>query len=496
MDTVGKKVYLVGAGPGNPGLLTRRAWELLQRADVIVYDRLVGEGIISSFPLHAECIDVGKEPGDHPIPQEQIHELLFSKAMEGKTVVRLKGGDPFIFGRGGEEALFLARRGIEVEVVPGVSAALAVPALAGIPLTHRGVSTSFLVVSGHDPDRLPWEAIIRFPGTLVVLMGARNLPCIVERLLVGGMRADRPAALVMEGSTAWQKTLVGNLGNIGEKAQKEGFLNPLVFIVGEVVALHQDLAFFEHRPLLGKRLLFTGTTTESFAFPVLTELGVEILHYPTVRIEFSPEALREARESIAECDVLLLSSKNAVAAFREMVQRFHLDLRFLGKVKIAVVGRKTAQDLASMGIFPDYCPPSFTILHLLEMLPEGKGGKALVFTSQLGGEEAMCGLTQKGYRVQRVSVYQSLPNWQVQDGIRRALKRGVDAIVFTSPSSFRYFEACLRGDWKCPAETLLIAIGPTTARFIEKQGFQSISFPEEHTLEGIEAFLQERWMAE
>ncbi|MGC8777121.1 MAG: uroporphyrinogen-III C-methyltransferase, partial [Candidatus Caldatribacteriaceae bacterium] len=481
VSLVGKKVYIVGAGPGDPGLLTRRAWELVQRAEVIVYDRLVGEGIVALFPEGAECIYVGKEPGNHPVPQEEIHEILRARAEEGKMVVRLKGGDPFIFGRGGEEALFLVREGFEVEVVPGVSSALAVPALAGIPLTHRGVSSSFLVVSGNDFSILPWETMASFSGTLVVLMGARNLSSIVEKLLAMGVRKDLPVALVMEGSTARQRTLVGTLSNIAVKAQEAGFANPLIFVAGEVVNLHQTLTFLEHRPLFGRRLLFTGTTMESFSFPVLAELGVEVLHYPTVRIELCPEALEEAWKALPGCQILLLSSKNAVAAFREMARRFRLDLRHLAGLKIAVVGKKTAQELASMGLFPDYCPSSFTVRHLLALFPKGKGERVLLLTSQIGGEEALQGFTEKGYVVQKVSVYRNVPNLGVREGIRSALENGVDAVVFTSPSSFHSLEACLGGNLEMLARTLLVSIGPTTARFIAQRGLQSVSFPEEHT---------------
>lgn len=493
MKMMGKKVYIVGAGPGDPGFLTRRALEVLQEAEVIIYDRLVGEGIMALFPPDAECIDVGKEPGSHPVPQRAIEELLREKAREGKRVVRLKGGDPYVFGRGGEEALFLLQEGVEVEVVPGVSSALAVPALAGIPLTHRGMSASFMVVSGHDLEKLNWEVLVRFSGTLVVLMGARNLGMFIEELRKRGKPAHLPVALIMEGATAKQRVLLGTLGDIADRAEQSGFRNPLVLVLGEAVFLREKLALWERRPLFGKRLLITGTTRESFAFPLLGELGVEILHYPTVHIKFFPEALSALYHRIAECRILLLSSKNAVWAFREMLRTYRVDARYFQGVSFVVVGRKTARELESIGIFPDYLPSSFTVSALSEVLPPGKGELALILTSQIGGEEGERMLAERGYRAERIALYRSLPHWRVKDWIRGALQQGIDAAVFTSPSSFSYLEEMLEGSRELLAGVLLVAIGPTTARFMEKRGFPAVDFPEEHTLEGVETFLLRRW---
>ena len=489
---MGKRVSIVGAGPGDPGLLTRRAWETLRQAEVIVYDRLVGEAVMALFPPEAECIDVGKEPGNHPVPQQTICELLKKKAQEGKRVVRLKGGDPFVFGRGGEEALFLLQEGIEVEVIPGLSAALAVPALAGIPLTHRGMSSAFLVVSGHDLSILDWELLVRFSGTLVVLMGAKNLSVLVGELLRWGKPADLPAAVIMEGTTAQQKTVLGCLGDIAEKAAD--LQNPLVLVVGEVVTLSGRLNFRERRPLFGKRLLFTGTTGESFTFPALAELGVEVLHYPTVCIDFVAESRKEAHQLLPESQLLILSSKNAVRAFQELVSGYRLDLRKLQAVKIAVVGRKTAQALAAMGLFPDYCPSSFTASALLEVLPEGDGARALLLTSQIGGEELIKGLEGKGYLVRKIVAYRSLPNWGVKDRLEKVLQRGVDAAVFTSPSSFRYLEAMFPQVASLLRDVTVLAIGPSTASYIGRRGLPVMDLPEEYTLEGIERLLRERWM--
>jgi uroporphyrinogen III methyltransferase/synthase len=489
-----KRVCIVGAGPGDPGLLTRHAWETLQQAEVIVYDRLVGEAVVSLFPPEAECIDVGKAPGNHPVPQEAICELLKKKAQEGKRVVRLKGGDPFIFGRGGEEALFLLQEGIEVEVIPGMSAALAVPALAGIPLTHRGMSSGFLVISGHDLSHLDWELLVRFSGTLVVLMAAKNLGVLVGELLRRGKPADLPAAVIMEGTTARQRTVLGHLGDIAEKTETEGLQNPLVLVVGEVVTLSTQLNFRERRPLFGKRLLFTGTTAETFTFPTLTDLGVEVLRYPTVCIDFVAESLKEAYHLLPESQLIILSSKNAVKAFQELISGYRLDLRKLQAVKIAVVGRKTAQALAAMGLFPDYCPSSFTTSALLEMLPEGDGTRALILTSQIGGEELIRGLEGKGYLVRKIAAYRSLPNWGIKDRMEKVLQRGVDAAVFTSPSSFRYLEAMFPQVDSFFQETAVLAIGPSTADYIGKRGLPVMDLPEEHTLEGIEKLLRERWV--
>lgn len=487
------KVYIVGAGPGDPGLLTRRAWEVLQSADVVVYDRLVGEALVALFPQGAECIDVGKEPGHHPFPQEAIHELLKQKAQEGKRVVRLKGGDPFVFGRGGEEALYLAREGIEVEVIPGVSSALAVPALAGIPLTHRGISPSFMVVSGHNLENLEWEVLARFSGTIVVLMGAKHLRTLTETLQKWGKPASLPASLIMEGATSRQRVLMGTLGDIAEKAEEAGFQNPLVLVLGEVVSLREFLSFWERRPLFGKRVLVTGTTTDSFTFPTLVELGAEVLRYPTIRIALCLESFEELYGKIPSCRLLLFSSKNAVAAFRRFVQSYRLDIRSLYSVRLAAVGRKTAQELESMGLFPDYLPAAFTASHFLEVLPEGRGEMAILLTSQIGGEEGKKALVAKGYRVEKVALYQSLPNWEVKDRVKAVLQRGVDAAVFSSPSSFRYLEEMLEGNRELLEGVCLVAIGPTTASYIRQRGFQVVDLPEEYTLEGVAKVLLARW---
>ncbi|MEN3186892.1 MAG: uroporphyrinogen-III C-methyltransferase [Atribacterota bacterium] len=487
------KVYIVGAGPGDPTLITRKAWEVLQNAEVIVYDRLVGEAIVSLFPHGAECIDVGKEPENHPFPQEAIQELLKKKAQEGKRVVRLKGGDPFIFGRGGEEVLSLIREGIEVEVVPGLSSALAVPALAGIPLTHRGVSTSFMVVSGHDPENLEWEAMARFSGTIVVLMGAKNLRTLTEGFQKWGKPTSLPASLIMEGATTRQRVLVGTLGDIAEKAERAGFRNPLVLVVGEVVSLREYLSFWEKRPLFGKRILVTGTTMDSFAFPSLSTLGAEVFRYPTVRIEFDHQSLEELYQKVPSCHLLFFSSKNAVMAFRSFMQSYRFDMRNLVGISLAAVGRKTAQELESMSLYPDYLPSSFTASALSEVLPEGRGKLALILTSQIGGEEGSKVLAEKGYRTEKIALYRSLPNWEVKDRIRVVLRSGVDAVVFSSPSSFQYLEEMLEESRALLNGVYLVAIGPTTARFIHRRGFHVVDLPEEYTLEGVEKALLARW---
>ncbi|MBW1992326.1 MAG: uroporphyrinogen-III C-methyltransferase, partial [Deltaproteobacteria bacterium] len=340
------KVYLVGAGPGDPGLITVKGLQLLHRAEVIIYDQLASPDLLTAARPEAQLIYVGKKAGAHALPQEDINRLLIDKAREGKTVVRLKGGDPFVFGRGGEEAEALAAAGIPFEVVPGVTAAVAVPACAGIPVTHRGLASLVTLVTGHeDPAKpesaIPWDILARTQGTLVFLMGVKNLAENCRRLLEGGRAPHTPAAVIQSGTLPDQRTVTGTLADIAAKAREADLRPPAVLVVGEVVALRERLNWWETRPLWGRVAVVTRTREQASALvELLAEAGARCLEVPTLEIlppeDFSP--LDAALERLPEYDWIIFTSANGVKAFMARLFDRKLDVRALGQAKLAAIG--------------------------------------------------------------------------------------------------------------------------------------------------------------
>ncbi|MGB9809245.1 MAG: uroporphyrinogen-III C-methyltransferase, partial [Caldanaerobacter sp.] len=360
-------VYIVGAGPGDIGLLTQKALEVIKKADVLVYDRLVNRKIIEMVKESAELIDVGKEPGVNKNPQEEINEILLKKAKEGKKVVRLKGGDPFIFGRGGEEAIYLLENGVSFEIVPGVSSFSAVPSYAGIPLTHRGVSSSFFVMSGHDLE-VDWQKIACLNTTLVFLMGISNLAEIAENLIEHGMAPETPSAVIMEGTTPRQRSVFAPLKDIARVAKEEGIKNPAVFVVGKVVELKDKLSWYEKKRLFGKRILITRPKEQAYEMEkALKEEGAEVLVIPTIKIINQKENIREFLNCIEKFNHTVFTSSNAVLSFMEGVRENRYDLRRL-KTKIVAIGEKTAKALENFNIYPDLVPEKYTSEDLEEVL--------------------------------------------------------------------------------------------------------------------------------
>ena len=361
-------VYLVGAGPGDAGLLTLRGAELLGRADVVVHDALVNPDLLRLAPAGAEIIYGGKRAKDHAIPQDDLNQLLIAKAREGKCVVRLKGGDPYVFGRGGEEAEELADAGIHFEVVPGISSIVAGPNYAGIPLTHREHCSSFTVITGHeDPAKpetaLDYDQLARTPGTKVVLMGVERIRQIAESLVAHGMDKATPVGMVRWGTTGRQQSIEGTLGTIADVVSREKFSAPAVTIIGGVVKLRGKLNWFEHRPLFGQRIVVTRTREQASQLSrQLLELGAEVLEIPTIKMQPPDErvALVEALQGIGEYDWLVFTSPNGVTSFFEYFFKAFDDLRAIGNVRIAAVGPATAAKLKE--------------LHLrVEVMPEAHG---------------------------------------------------------------------------------------------------------------------------
>ncbi len=381
------KVYLIGAGPGDPGLITVRGLALLRRADVVVYDQLASPELLKEAPAGAELLYVGKKAGAHAVPQGGINELLVHRARAGLTVVRLKGGDPFVFGRGGEEAEELAAAGIPFEVVPGVTSAVAVPAYAGIPVTHRRYTTLVTFITGHeDPAKeastIPWAALGQNPGTLVFLMGVKNLGENCRRLIDAGRAADTPAAVIQSGTTLSQRTVVGTLATIAERAREAGIKPPAVLVVGGVVELAETLKWWENRPLWGKTALVTRSRDQaSRLVDLLGAAGARCLEVPTIEIippaDFAP--LDAALQHLSRYEWVIFTSANGVSAFMDRLFHLGQDVRVLGRARLAVIGPATAEALRGYGLVADVVPDTFRAEGLLSVLePKLLGGRRIL----------------------------------------------------------------------------------------------------------------------
>src|SRR5688572_4735884 len=360
-------VYLVGAGPGDAGLLTMRGAELLQRADVVVYDALVNPSLLQLVPKGAEIIYGGKRAKDHAIPQDELNTLLVAKAREGKTVVRLKGGDPYIFGRGGEESEELATANIPFEVIPGVSSIVAGPNYAGIPLTHRDHCSSFTVITGHeDPTKeesaLDWNQIARLPGTKVILMGVERIGALSSSLIAGGMPPKTPVGMVRWGTTGRQHSIEGTLETIAKVVADTGFKAPAVTVIGDVVKLRKKLNWAERRPLFGQRIVVTRTREQASALShQLVERGADVLEVPTIRIEAPDDrqSLIESFTGLGEYDWIIFTSPNGVTQFFEYFFKSYEDVRDLGALRIAAVGPATAAKVREYHLKVDLMPERF-----------------------------------------------------------------------------------------------------------------------------------------
>ena len=475
-------VYLVGAGPGDPGLLTVRGAEVLAGADVVVHDRLAETSLLDLAPGTAERIDVGKSPGA-PVPQADINALLVERGRAGEQVVRLKGGDPLVFGRGGEEAEALRAAGIPFEVVPGVTSAVAVPAYAGIPVTHRGLSTSFTVVTGHsrhaaDTD-VDWDALARMGGTIVVLMGVAHRAEIAGRLVAGGLSPATPVAAVRWGTRPGQRTVRTTLGDL-DAVELEP---PVTLVIGKVAGL--DLRWFEDRPLLGRRVVVTRARQQASGLADrLRRAGAEVVLVPTIEIVQADDggvALAGAAARVREFDWVVLTSVNAV-------ERLFADLRdarSLGDTRVAAVGRATADALAARGVAADLVPERAVGEALVTAFPEGPG-RVLVPQGDLAGESLGEGLAAKGWSVEVVEAYRTVPARPAADVLAAAAK--ADAIAFTSGSTVeRYLDAA-----GAPAVPPVVAcIGPVTAAAARERGLDVTVVAGEATVDGLVGALVE-----
>ena len=499
-------VYLVGAGPGDPGLITVKGLECVRRADVVVADFLADDRLVSEAPPQAERIRVPWRPGR----QEEINNLLVRHSEAGKTVVRLKGGDPFVFGRGGEEGLHLQRHGIPFEVVPGVTAAVAVPAYAGIPVTHREITSTMTVVTGHEsPDKsrtdLDWEAFAKRIGTLIFYMGARNLPFIVERLIEHGRPKDTPIALIQWGTTPKQRTLVGTLDNIVSRSRPASFTPPVLIVVGEVVSLRSQLDWFESKPLFGVRALVTrardqaGELSES-----LVRQGAEPVEAPLIQIE-APDDWSETDAALSDLsgfDYVVFTSGNAVKAFFSRLVEQGLDARALGGVRVAAVGRATAGALQGRGIEADCQPDVFRAENLVETLAGNRDlrdARILFPAADIAGPAVVEGLAGAGASVTRITVYRTVMEERLPDGIASMLEdRKIHLAVFASSSAVSAFTKAVGPDRlkRLAGGVRIACIGPATAKTAAEAGLSVDIVPAQATVPAlVDAIVRDRLAA-
>ncbi len=490
------KVYLVGAGPGDPGLLTLKAKNLLETADVVVYDYLAYPELLDHAPV-AEKIYVGKTAGCHTLSQEEINQLLIKKAKEGKMVVRLKGGDPFIFGRGGEEAQVLIKENISFEIVPGVSSAIAVPAYAGIPLTHRAYASSVAFITGHeDPTKVDsainWEKLATGVDTLVFLMGVGRLPQIVEQLLRYGCSPEKPVAIVRWGTLPEQQTIVGKLANITKLAEKEGIKPPAIIVIGEVVKLRETLNWWEKKPLFGKKILITRTLGQAGEMArQLQALGARCHIFPTIEIVPPTDyaLLDKAIVHLNEYDWCLFTSVNGVKYFRKRLEQLDKDVRALGSVKIGVIGEKTALALQDWGIKPDLMPQEFRAEALAEALKNQgiNGKKVLLARAEKARDILPETLKSAGAEVDIIPVYRTVLPKANKDKLKEILDKGLDIVVFTSSSTVKHLAEMVSPE---PLGALLqgvtiACIGPITAQTAKELGLKVTIMPKTYTIKAL-----------
>ncbi len=493
------KVYLVGAGPGDPGLLTLRGKYLLERAEVVVYDYLANRKLLRHVPDSAEYVYAGKKGGaEHKHTQEEINQMLVDFALAGKVVVRLKGGDPFIFGRGGEEVEVLSKQNVPFEVVPGVTSATAAATYAGIPITHRGYTASVAFLTGHeDPTKsdsnIDWSKLATGAGTIVVYMGIKNLPIIVDNLLKHGRNPKTPVAVVRWASTPEQRSVVGTLDTITEIVKNAGIKPPSLIIVGEVVNLRKTIDWFEKRPLFGRRIIVTRTRSQaSELIAGLEEYGADCFECSTINIQpmDSYETLDIELERIKEYHWIIFSSLNGVNYFFKRLFEKGMDSRDLKGPDIAVVGKATADLLHSYGIHADLIPSVFTSEGLAEsMLDQGVEGRNVLIPRAMKGREILPEtLRGAGAQVTLAPVYKNIPPQGRKDELRDELETGkVDMVTFTSSSTVRNFlrmvDAKDEGELKLLLEGVKIAaIGPITAKTVTDNGLTVDVQPEKHTI--------------
>ncbi|MCZ6680207.1 MAG: uroporphyrinogen-III C-methyltransferase [Candidatus Poribacteria bacterium] len=482
MSTKYGKVYLVGAGPGDRKLITLKGIECLQRADVVIYDLLVNVKLLEHCPPHTEKIYGGKMVGEQHTRQTQIDDLMIRHAQAGKTVVRLKGGDPFIFGRGGEEALTLVAAGINFEIVPGITSAIAAPAYAGIPLTQRGYASSVAFVTGHSAalsgdSTIRWKALATAVDTLVILMGVGHLREVTQRLIEHGRKPETPTVLVRWGTTPQQETLEGTLADIAQKAEAVGFRSPAAIVVGEVSALRERLRWFDQKPLFGRQIIVTRALAQASDFAeCLESYGAEVIQFPTIEIQpiHDNPTLDEAIARLHTYNWVIFTSLNAVECFYGHLRKNGKDARWFAQTRICAVGPKTVSALARIGICADFVPSQSRGKVIAAELAHVDGRRILLPRAKIAPDDLPNGLRAKGAIVDTIPIYDTIKaSAEARSAIEVDLLDGrIDMVTFTSSSTVTNFLEMFEG--QSPAALLdkahIAVIGPSTAATVEQNG--------------------------
>ncbi|MBI4804916.1 MAG: uroporphyrinogen-III C-methyltransferase [Desulfovibrio sp.] len=495
-------VYLIGAGPGDPGLITLKAKHVLETADVLVYDYLANKAFLDFRRPDAEVIYVGKKGGDHTLAQGDINKLLVAKAKEGKVVARLKGGDPYVFGRGAEEAEELLEEGLTFEVIPGVTSAVAAPAYAGIPITHRKFASSVSFITGHedptkDESAHNWPALAQAASTLIFFMGVKNLPDISRRLIEGGRDPKTPAALVRWGTTCHHRSMVSTLADIPRDAKEQGFKSPSLLVVGDVVQLHDKLNWFEKRPLLGKGVVVTRSREQaSDLVRTLADMGACTWEYPTIDVVplVDTTPVREAAGRLACFDWIVFTSVNGVKYFWHELSAMGLDARAFGSLKVAAIGPATAQALAERGIRADFVPEKYIAESVVEgLLALQIGGKKVLIPRAAQAREVLPEeLSRAGAQVEVLPVYETKLAEQDPDEVIAAIEEGeIHYLTFTSSSTVDNFFQMIPATRLAPLRTKvkIACIGPITSATLKKHGFEPDIQPEAYTIPALAAAL-------
>jgi uroporphyrinogen III methyltransferase / synthase len=484
-------VYLVGAGPGDPGLMTRRSLELIADADSIYYDRLIPDGALDGAREDAELIYVGKQPGVPSVPQDEIGERLIESAKAGRSVVRLKGGDPFVFGRGGEEGEALRAAGVEFEVVPGVTAGVAATAYAGIPVTHRDDASAVAFVTGHeDPEKaetaLDWPALAAFPGTLVFYMGVKRLSENAASLIEGGRDPEQPAAAIERGTWPGQRTVTATLGTIAASVEREAIKAPALIVIGDVAARREELHWLERRPLHGRTVVVTRARAQaSGVAKTLQGLGAQVVELPAIRIESltGTDAARGAAKAIGDYDLICLTSPNGVKLLFEAISEAGLDARALAGATVAAIGPGTARALAAEGIAADVIPERFVAEALVEVLEdvEVDGKRVLIARAAEARDVLPDALRERGASVDVVALYETVREAPDEKAIAAA--QGADYVTFTSSSTVKNLTEAL-GE-RFPAAARIVSIGPVTSETVREAGLEVAVEADRHDVDGL-----------
>jgi uroporphyrinogen III methyltransferase/synthase len=489
--------YLVGAGPGDPGLMTARALELIATADVVLYDRLIPDGALDAAREDAELVYVGKRPGEVAMPQEEIQRRIAAEAAAGRSVVRLKGGDPFVFGRGGEEAEELREAGVPFEIVPGVTAGVAAPAYAGIPVTHREDASAVAFVTGHeDPAKeesaIDWEALARFPGTLVLYMGVKNLPAIAERLIAAGRDPGEPAAAIERGTHTGQRAVTATASTLPEAVREAGLGAPAILLFGPVAARRERIAWLERRPLHGRKVVVTRARAQASGLAhTLAGLGAEVIELPAIRIEptINSSEVAAALEALHTYALVCLTSPNGVRLLFEAMADRALDARALANATVAAIGPGTARELRRHGVIADVVPPRSIAESLIEALAdvEVEGRPVLIARAREARDVLPEALAERGAEVDLVALYETVREQADPEAIAAA--GDADYVTFTSSSTVRNFLAAVGDGF--PARARVVSIGPVTSATAREAGLEVAVEADRHDPEGLLAALLE-----